>query len=949
MTPPLSDGEDGAVQRGAEGQGVVVPTVEDKAEETPRRRQRPTLLDLLSVPGPLRSPSPPPAVRADTIDAAVVQETAEKANESQTGHSRQLPTPELTPTGEGPAQSVDVVIEAETAVELPQTPRPRARIVPSNAEVWGCDSSLPPSSPPVDSSPYISIDSPVKATVSPFIRIDDTPIKAVDSPVKTDESPIVIDDSPARGSTLPPSSPPRTSSRASSPLSDAESDADDVLPIVPDPRREREATQPRVLSRPASAIPSRATTAVPSRPASTAPSRPTSVAPARPASAASSRAPSALPAPAVPVARLATAAAPVAALPSPALPATTILTPVIPTSALARSRSPSRPSTPRYDPTENDLLSSPLSPAPSSSASPSMRGLSIPASPLFAADVLPQVVPPLVRAAEELRQRVEEPRQLSQKDEVKERKRSVPMQEAPRPAKRVRTASPEPVLAKAMTVSKDLREHRAVKETMVHAKAAVHAKPVKDTKEPVRTGTRVEVRAAKPMKSIPFAKGPHSNIARPAIARPVPPKAGTVARPTEASSSGSKVAKSEVKAKAEIKHRVEVKPHVPSPAPAEDDDEEPVDDGKPRSKGRVKRGKRPRTSEFVLSDEEESESRKERGRAAAVCTSTSAPSGAGASTSASTSAVPPTPTSVPSAAQPISVPEPKTKKRKATTPLPDAADEEEDEAPPRRSKSKKRSPSVAASVFDEEDFAESHASSRRRRRESSRPANGSSSRRRTRRASHSEEKGEDLTLVDWDRESPLPLGELEGMVIETLATSRATSMSCEVLWRALVGGRPTLGTMVRNRTPVEGAVKLEEGAPHPDISTEPMSKREWLHLLTHILASGHARTGLFGRVESSASDSDAANSPQNSPRKRAPQPQPQPQQPMSPGRKRLAFKSALRAHWYYVPERDADKERAALIRSMMRGPGKRSETKKYKQYYWKPLAKITRWDREDEL
>ena len=50
-----------------------------------------------------------------------------------------------------------------------------------------------------------------------------------------------------------------------------------------------------------------------------------------------------------------------------------------------------------------------------------------------------------------------------------------------------------------------------------------------------------------------------------------------------------------------------------------------------------------------------------------------------------------------------------------------------------------------------------------------------------------------------------------------------------------------------------------------------------------------------------------------------------------------------------LPERDSDKERAALVRSMMRGPGKRSETMKYKQYYWKPLAKISRWDREDDL
>ena len=38
-----------------------------------------------------------------------------------------------------------------------------------------------------------------------------------------------------------------------------------------------------------------------------------------------------------------------------------------------------------------------------------------------------------------------------------------------------------------------------------------------------------------------------------------------------------------------------------------------------------------------------------------------------------------------------------------------------------------------------------------------------------------------------------------------------------------------------------------------------------------------------------------------------------------------------------------------VVRSMMRRPGKRSETKKAKQYYWRPLPKISRWDAEDEL
>ena len=57
----------------------------------------------------------------------------------------------------------------------------------------------------------------------------------------------------------------------------------------------------------------------------------------------------------------------------------------------------------------------------------------------------------------------------------------------------------------------------------------------------------------------------------------------------------------------------------------------------------------------------------------------------------------------------------------------------------------------------------------------------------------------------------------------------------------------------------------------------------------------------------------------------------------------------LESQWFYVPENDEDQDRATLIRSMMPRPAKRSETKKYKQYYWRPLDKISRWDTEDDL
>ena len=84
------------------------------------------------------------------------------------------------------------------------------------------------------------------------------------------------------------------------------------------------------------------------------------------------------------------------------------------------------------------------------------------------------------------------------------------------------------------------------------------------------------------------------------------------------------------------------------------------------------------------------------------------------------------------------------------------------------------------------------------------------------------------------------------------ATARATSMSCEALWRALLAGRPALKGSARR-------VVLPAADGQPEHTEErAMGKADWLQLLAHILTAGHAATGLFGRVESSASDSDGA-------------------------------------------------------------------------------------------
>ncbi|OBZ70537.1 hypothetical protein A0H81_09467 [Grifola frondosa] len=146
--------------------------------------------------------------------------------------------------------------------------------------------------------------------------------------------------------------------------------------------------------------------------------------------------------------------------------------------------------------------------------------------------------------------------------------------------------------------------------------------------------------------------------------------------------------------------------------------------------------------------------------------------------------------------------------------------------------------------------------------------------------------------------SPLPPAEMEGMLIEALATSRASSLAASALHASLMASRP--------------ALKAYTG-PHGDA---PLTKREWVRAIEDALEAGRAAGGVFGKVVNSGNDT--ADHP-------------------------------LEAQWFYVPERDADQERATLICSMMPRPGKRSETKKSKQYYWRPLPKISRWDPEDEM
>lgn len=132
--------------------------------------------------------------------------------------------------------------------------------------------------------------------------------------------------------------------------------------------------------------------------------------------------------------------------------------------------------------------------------------------------------------------------------------------------------------------------------------------------------------------------------------------------------------------------------------------------------------------------------------------------------------------------------------------------------------------------------------------------------------------------------------EITGMLIECMATSRASSLPISSLYKSLMECRPSLKAQ-RN-------------------------EKEWAIVFRRVLKNGVAGTGVFGKVESSGKDDSDR---------------------------------PLEAQWFYVPERDDDEERAALIRSMMPRPSKRTETKKYKQYYYRPLEKISRWDDEDDI
>ena len=121
---------------------------------------------------------------------------------------------------------------------------------------------------------------------------------------------------------------------------------------------------------------------------------------------------------------------------------------------------------------------------------------------------------------------------------------------------------------------------------------------------------------------------------------------------------------------------------------------------------------------------------------------------------------------------------------------------------------------------------------------------------------------------------PIPRAELAGLLVQTMALSRASSMPPSTLLRTLLSTTPHLTTL-----------------------SSPLTT-------THITS---VLTGFpyFDKIERQGLD---------------------------------AHDKPLEGLWFYCPERDDDRERAALLGEMMPKPKKRSATMRHKQYFYKPLG-----------
>ncbi|KAL0058134.1 hypothetical protein AAF712_015200 [Marasmius tenuissimus] len=167
--------------------------------------------------------------------------------------------------------------------------------------------------------------------------------------------------------------------------------------------------------------------------------------------------------------------------------------------------------------------------------------------------------------------------------------------------------------------------------------------------------------------------------------------------------------------------------------------------------------------------------------------------------------------------------------------------------------------------------------------------------------------------------------EIIGILIETIAQSRASSHTVTVLYRSIAQSRPTVLARLAEGHYVEPDQDMDEdGEDEERVKGRGRGRGKgeaeqewWMREFVRVMELGMLRCGMFGRVESSGKES---------------------------------LDRALDAHYFYIPERDEDQERATLIKSIMPRAGKRTETKKYKQYYWKPVeGKTLKWDAVDGI
>ncbi|KIY51246.1 hypothetical protein FISHEDRAFT_70889 [Fistulina hepatica ATCC 64428] len=146
------------------------------------------------------------------------------------------------------------------------------------------------------------------------------------------------------------------------------------------------------------------------------------------------------------------------------------------------------------------------------------------------------------------------------------------------------------------------------------------------------------------------------------------------------------------------------------------------------------------------------------------------------------------------------------------------------------------------------------------------------------------------------------LEHVHGRVIQALATGRPSAQTVVDVYRNMIAVDPHLSGL--------------------------RDADEWQEVIEFVLEEGARSSGVFGKVESSFGGESAVSRRQAKSRVDA----------------GAGKRSKGSATWFYVPDNDSDKERAEILRLVM--PEKRRETRKYKQYYFEPLAKIDKWNPE---